>query len=192
MEWEFSGEQVIDGELTFSLTEFTNKLFEMIKPEVASVMGSFIPEPPAERSAEPMDDFYVQYYICFYNYMLCLATDRSMWAFRSHTKKMTIAPEIRAKFLDKKFLVAMGQEQVETVEMFMAVLKKFVSDLIESGISSARLPQMIYMQQLNSFSSILPSIMKNEKARNMLIKIEFHDSFFGSVKKIIRLLPIGG
>lgn len=192
MEWEFSSEQINDGELTFSLTEFTNRLFEKVRPDVAEVMGSFIPEPTLGRAPEPLEDFYTQYYICFYNYMLCLATDRSTWFFRSHTKKMPIAPEIKTKFIDKKFLVALAQEQIDTVEMFKAVLKRFVGDLIESGISSNRLPQMIYMQQLNSFSSILPSIMKNEKARNMLIKIEFHDSFFGNVRKIIRLLPIGG
>ncbi len=72
----------------------------------------------------------------------------------------------------------MEEESKETVQIFMAVLKSFVSEMMESGTSNTRLPQMLLMQQLNSFSSIIPNVMKkNEDARNMLIHIEFEKSF---------------
>lgn len=191
MEWEFSADQINDGELTFSLMEFTNKLYKMVCEDAGNVMGTFIPkERVLSRDAEFLDDFYIQYYICYYNYMLCLATDRSRRNFISHTKRLNLLPEIKTRFIDKKFLIALAQEQVDTVDMFKAVLKRFVSELIESGISTNRLPQIIYMQQLNSFSSIIPSIIKNEAARKMLIKIEFHGSFTDSLKKIFRI-PTG-
>lgn len=191
MEWEFSAEQINDGELTFSLIEFTNKLYKMVCDDAENVMGTFIPkERTAPHNAEFTDDFYIQYYVCYYNYMLCLATDRSRRTFVSHTKRLNIIPAVKSRFTDKKFLIALAQEQVDTVDMFKAVLKRFVSELIESGISTNRLPQIIYMQQLNSFTSIIPSVIKNETARKMLIRIEFHGSFTDSLKKIFRI-PIG-
>ncbi len=191
MEWEFSAEQINDGELTFSLAEFTNKLYRLVCADAVNVMGTFIPQADTTRhELNPVEDYYVQYYVCFYNYMLCLATDRSRRTFTSHTKRLNIQQDIKTKFLDKRFLTDLAQEQIETVDMFKAVLKRFVSELIESGISTNRLPQMIYMQQLNSLSSIIPTIMKDENARKMIIRIEFHDSLMGSLKKIFRI-PTG-
>ncbi|WP_277657031.1 hypothetical protein [Seleniivibrio woodruffii] len=188
MEWDITADQINDGELTFSLTEFTNKMFKMVSAEVAESQQA--PE-GAENEPDAVENYFVQYYACFYNYMLCLATDRSRWGFVSHTKRLTIHQDIRKKFIDKKYLILLAEEQKETVDIFKAVLKRFVSDLIEAGVSTNRLPQMIYMQQLNSFSSIIPSIMKNEKGRKLLIRIEFHNSFFGSLKSLFKL-PIGG
>ncbi|WP_303851616.1 hypothetical protein [Seleniivibrio woodruffii] len=188
MEWDITADQINDGELTFSLTEFTNKMFKMVSAEVKE---SETAPAGAENQTEPLENYFVQYYVCFYNYMLCLATDRSRWGFVSHTKRLMIDQDIKKRFMDKKYLILLAEEQKETVDIFKAVLKRFVSDLIEAGVSTNRLPQMIYMQQLNSFSSILPSIMKNEKARKMLVRIEFHNSFFGSLKSLFKL-PIGG
>lgn len=108
-----------------------------------------------------------------------MATGRTVRQFKSHTKKLPIAKSLREKFLDKKYLAEIQNSSQDTVNIFMAVLKSFVSDLIESGTSTTRLPQMLLMRQLNSFSSIIPSVMKNENARNMLMHIEFEKGIMG-------------
>jgi dsDNA-binding SOS-regulon protein len=116
-----------------------------------------------------------------------MATERTRRQFMGHTKKMDITTELKKKFLDKKLLIQMEEDSAETVHIFMAVLKNFVSELIESGTSTSRLPQMLLMQQLNSFSSIIPSIMKNEHARNLLMTIEFDKGTLGGkLTKIFR------
>ncbi len=106
----------------------------------------------------------------------------------SHTKKLNLSQGgIKKQFLDKHYLAKMEEESKETVQIFMAVLKSFVSEMMESGTSNTRLPQMLLMQQLNSFSSIIPNVMKNEDARNMLIHIEFEKSFLsGRLIKIFK------
>jgi len=180
MDWEFSAEQVIDGEYEISLTDFTKKLYGKTT-EVAAMALDFgvVTENSIDDSLDPLEDYRVQFFICYYNYLLCKATGRSVRQFKNHTKKLPVDKSLRAKFMDKDFLAELETSTEETVSIFMAVIKSFVSDLIESGTSTSRLPQMLLMQQLNSFSSIIPSVMKNENARNMLMHIEFEKSLLG-------------
>lgn len=188
MEWEFSAEQVIDGEYEISLTDFTKRLYAKATEVTAMSMDAgVVVENSIDENLDPLEDYRVQFFICYYNYALCKATGRSIRQFKSHTKKLAIDKSLRDKFLNKKFLAELEESTAETVNIFMAVLKSFVSDLIESGTSTSRLPQMLLMQQLNSFSSIIPSVMKNENARNMLMHIEFEKSLLsGRLGKIFK------
>lgn len=180
MDWEFSADQVIEGEYEISLTDFTKKLYSKTTELAAmSLDAGFGEENSIDKTLDPLEDYRVQFFICYYNFLLCMATGRTVRQFKSHTKKLPIAKSLREKFLDKKYLAEIQNSSQDTVNIFMAVLKSFVSDLIESGTSTTRLPQMLLMQQLNSFSSIIPSVMKNENARNMLMHIEFEKGIMG-------------
>lgn len=186
MEWEFSADQVIDGEYDISLTDFTKKFYSKTAELAAmTIDGSVASSNVIDDSLDPLEDFRVQYFICYYNFVLCMATGRSRRQFMSHTKKHGFSKTVRDKFINKKFLITLEEESKETVRIFTAVLKSFVSGLIESGSSSSRLPQLLLMQQINSFSSIIPGIMKNESARNMLMHIEFDKGFMGG--KLIKI-----
>lgn len=188
MDWEFSADQVIDGEYDISLTDFTKKMYSKTAEMTAmSIADGAIGENVIDDGIDPLEDFRIQFFICFYNFVLCMATGRSRRQFMSHTKKQGFSKAVRDKFLNKKFLVSLEEETKETVKLFMAVLKSFVSELLESGTSNNRLPQMFLMQQINSFSSIIPGIMKNENARNMLMHIEFETGFMsGKLIKIFK------
>ncbi|PLX68526.1 MAG: hypothetical protein C0603_05075 [Denitrovibrio sp.] len=188
MDWEFSAGQIIDGEFDLSLTDFTKKLYSRsVDLAVMSIDASVDSENMIDSDLDPLEDHRIQYFICYYNYILCLTTGKSRRQFKSHTKKLPISKGIKEKFLDNKNLAVLEEDSKETVLIFMAVLKSFVGEMMESGTSTNRLPQMLLMQQLNSFSSIIPSIMKNENARNMLIHIEFEKTFLnGRLSKIFK------
>lgn len=188
MDWGFTADQIIDGEYDLSLTDFTKKLYSKTAEMAAMLIEDGVSSDSViDDSLDPLEDFRVQYFVCYYNFVLCRATGRSRRQFTGHTKKLSISKVIRDKFLNKKFLIALEEETQETVQIFMAVLKVFVSGLMESGTSSTRLPQMLLMQQLNSFSFIIPGIMKNENARNMLMHIEFDSGFMsGRLMKIFK------
>lgn len=174
MEWEFTAEQVIDGEYEMSLTDFTKKLYSKMTAVTAmSIEVSVSLDNVISQDIDPLEDYRIQYFVCYYNFILALATGRTRRQYISHTKKTPFSKAIKDIFLNKKFLIQLEQDSAETISIFMAVLKVFVSDLIESGSSTSRLPQTLLMQQLNSFSSIIPSIMKNEEARGTLMPIEF-------------------
>jgi len=188
MEWEFTADQVIDGEYDISLTDFTKKFYSKSVELAAMSIDTIVNTANViDPSLDPLEDYRVQFFICYYNYVLCLSTGRSRRQFMSHTKKLNIDKNIKDKFLNKKLLAEIEESSKETVHIFMAVLKSFVSGLMESGTTSTRLPQMLIMQQLNSFSSIIPSIMKNEHARSMLMPIEFSAGFMnGRLSKIFK------
>jgi len=188
MDWEFTAGQIIDNEIDVSLTDFTKKLYDKTAEKAMMSLDTSVEEENVvDDGLSPLEDFRVQYFICYYNYMLCKATEKSRRQFMSHTKKHPFSKNIKKKFLDKKYLVEIDGELDETVDIFSAVLKRFVSELIESGTSTNRLPQMLMMQQLNSFSSIVPNIMKNEKARSMVMHIEFENGFLGAkLKKLFK------
>ena len=188
MDWEFSAGQIIDGEFDLSLTDFTKKLYsKSVDIAVMSIDVAVDSENIIDQDLDPLEDYRIQFFICYYNYILCLSTGKSRRQFMSHTKKLSISKNIKDRFLNKKNLAEIEEESKETVQIFMAVLKSFVSGLMESGTTSTRLPQMLQMQQLNSFSSIIPSIMKNENARNMLVHIEFEKTFLsGRLTKIFK------
>jgi len=187
MDWEFSASQIIEGEYELSLTDFTKKLYDKTTEMAAmSIEATVSLENVIDQNIDPLEDHRIQYFICYYNFVLSLSTGRSRRQYMAHTKKINFSKDIKEKFTDKKFLLTLEKESDEVVEIFMAVLKSFVSGLIESGTSTSRLPQMLLMQQLNSFSSIVPSIMKNEKARNMLMNIEFTQGFMGGRLKLFK------
>jgi len=180
MDWEFTADQVIEGEYDISLTDFTKKLYSKVTQEAAMGQSFGVAtENYIDSSIDPLEDYNIQYFICFYNFLLCMATGRSRRQFLGHTKKMNISKPVKDIFVNKKFLIELEEKSAETIQVFMAVLKSFVSGLIESGSSTSRLPQMLIMQQLNSLSPIIPNIMKNEEARNMLMHIEFEKNMLG-------------
>ncbi|MGD9807229.1 MAG: hypothetical protein AB7E76_05245 [Deferribacterales bacterium] len=186
MEWEFTAEQVIDGEYELSLTDFTKKLYSKMTAATAmSIEASVSLDNVISQDLDPLEDYRIQYFICYYNFVLSLATGRSKRQFTGHTKKMPFSKAIKDIFLNKKFLIQLEQDSAETINIFMVVLKVFVSDIIESGSSTNRLPQILLMQQLNSFSSIIPNIMKNEEARSMLMPIDFDKGILGG--KLLRI-----
>jgi hypothetical protein len=187
MNWDISPEQIIEGEMDLGLTEFTNRFYEKITDFAAMSMEEVSGgDPVIDQSLDPLEDYKIQFFICYYNFALCMATDRTRRQFVSFTKKLKISESIRKKFIDKKYLIDVEKDAADTIVIFRAVLKRFVSELMESGTTTTRLPQMLYMQQLNSFSSIIPNVMKNEKARNMLLNIEFGSGFFGGkFKKLL-------
>ncbi|ADD67305.1 hypothetical protein Dacet_0507 [Denitrovibrio acetiphilus DSM 12809] len=186
MEWEFTATQIIEGEYEISLTDFTKKLYSKTAEMTAMSIDEVVSlDNIIDESLDPLEDYRIQYFICYYNFTLALATGRSIRQFKAHTKKLGITKSIKNMFMDKKFLAELQDDSEETVLIFMAVLKSITSGLIESGSSTSRLPQMLVMQQLNSFSSVIPNIMKNEKVRNMIMPIEFENSFMSG--KLMRI-----
>jgi len=188
MDWEFSAEQVIEGEYELSLTDFTKKLYAKTTEITAmSIELSVSSDNIIDQSLDPLEDYRIQYFICYYNYLLALSTGRSRRQFMAHTKKLSFSKSIKDIFLNKKNLTDIEDNATESINIFMAVLKSFVSNMMESGVSTNRLPQMLIMQQLNSFSSIIPNIMKNEQARSFLLPIDFDTGFMGGkFKKIFK------
>ncbi len=48
-----------------------------------------------DKELDPLEDHRIQFFICYYNYILCMTTGKSRRQFMSHTKKLNLSQGIK-------------------------------------------------------------------------------------------------
>ena len=113
MQWDFSREQVLAGEVVYTLEEFR-------KDYLAEIKENF-PEFD-ERETDRM--FRIAYDVCY-----CTATNRELSELVQHLRKKGISSDV-------EYLELIRDSNTENIAMLRAIFAAIVSGYIKEGLSS--------------------------------------------------------
>lgn len=112
MQWNFTGEQVIRGEVDYSLEEFRKDLYAEVKENFP------------EYGAEQLDSmFRLAYDVCY-----CIATRRDLGDLLKYCRKKGIQA-------DKKYLELIRNSNLANIDMLKALFARKVSEFMDAGLS---------------------------------------------------------
>jgi len=114
MKWEFTGEQVVRGEVSYSLEAFREDFYAEVKDNFP------------EYGREALDSMYrLAYDVCY-----CAATKRDLAELLKHCRKKGIKADI-------KYLGLIRDSNLENIDMLKAIFARKVSELMDAGLTSA-------------------------------------------------------
>jgi len=114
MKWEFTGEQVVKGEINYSLEEFREDFYLEVKDNFP------------EYDKKALDSiFRLAYDVCY-----CVATKRDLGELLKHCKKKGIKADI-------KYLGLIRDSNLENIDMLKAIFARKVSEFMDAGLGSA-------------------------------------------------------
>ena len=120
MQWDFSREQVVEGEVDYTLEEFRKDYFEEIK-----INFSEFDDEETDRM------FRMAYDVCY-----CTATNRELSELVKHLRKKGISS-------DKEYLELIRDSNTENIAMLKAIFAATVSGYIKEGLSSREAMQKL-------------------------------------------------
>jgi hypothetical protein len=114
MKWEFTGEQVVKGEVNYSLEEFREDFYLEVKDNFP------------EYDKKALDSIYrLAYDVCY-----CVATKRELEELLKHFKKKGIKADL-------KYLELIRDSNLENIDMLKAIFARKVSEFMDAGLSPA-------------------------------------------------------
>jgi hypothetical protein len=114
MKWDFTGEQVVRGEVDYSLEEFREDFYLEVKDNFP------------EYDKKALDSIYrIAYDVCY-----CMATQRDLGELLKHCKKKGIKA-------DMKYFELIRDSNRENIDMLKAIFARKVSDFMDAGLNSA-------------------------------------------------------
>ena len=189
MIWDIEPEQVLNGELTLSMTDFMKILWTSMKD--VAVMD--IPDKKIdlsnllEDSHQNNQEFKTIFYIHYLNMMLNRVMGQPRSFYVRHCKKVISDPMMKKFFCSKGNYNRILQQNENTIAVLNAVIKKHITHVLEHGGSPNRVSANLSMEVLNSVSHLVPDIRKNEEHRKQLIPIELTDSSLSfKVKRLFK------
>jgi hypothetical protein len=112
MNWDFTGEQVVKGEVAYSLEEFRKDLY-------AEVRENF-----SDYDTKELDGIYqLAYDVCY-----CTATQRKLGELLAHCKKMGVQADL-------KYLMLIRDSNLNNIDMLKALFARKVSEFMDAGAS---------------------------------------------------------
>ena len=122
MQWEFTGEQVVKGEVGYTLEEFRKDYYEEIKANFPEF---------DDQEADRM--FRIAYDVCY-----CVATNRQLSELVKHLRTKEISS-------DEKYLELIRDSNAENIAMLRAIFAATVSAYLkmESDILDFHLQELI-------------------------------------------------
>ena len=120
MQWDFTGDQVVAGEITYTLEEFRRDYLEEIKANFPEF---------DEQETDRM--FRVAYDVCY-----CTATNRELSELVVHLRSKGISS-------DEKYLELIRDSNLENISMLRAIFAAIVSGYIKDGLSSRQAMQKL-------------------------------------------------
>ncbi len=120
MQWEFTGEQVVAGEVGYTLEEFRKDYYEEIKANF-----------PEFDDKEVDRMFRIAYDVCY-----CTATNRQLGDLVAHLRKKGISSDVQ-------YLELIRDSNAENIAMLRAVFAATVSGYIKGGLSSSEAMQKL-------------------------------------------------
>ncbi len=113
MKWNFTGEQVVKGEVDYSLEEFRKDFYEEVKDNFP------------EYGTEKLDSIYrLAYDICY-----CTAAQRDLGELLEHCRKKGLKA-------DMKYLELIRDSNLANIDMLKAIFARKVSEFMDEGLSS--------------------------------------------------------
>jgi hypothetical protein len=114
MKWEFTGEQVVKGEVSYSLEDFREDFYLEVKDNFP------------EYDKKALDSIYrLAYDVCY-----CAATKRELDELLKHFKKKGIKADL-------KYLELIRDSNLENIDMLKAIFARKVSEFMDAGLSPA-------------------------------------------------------
>lgn len=113
MQWDFSREQVVAGEVGYTLEDFRKDYFEEIKANFPEF---------DDREADRM--FRIAYDVCY-----CVATNRELSELVKHLRKKKVSSDVA-------YLELIRDSNAENIAMLRAIFAAIVSGYIKEGLSS--------------------------------------------------------
>lgn len=114
MQWDFTGAQVVKGEVDYSLEEFRKDYSEEVKENFP------------EYSEEALEAMYrLAYDVCY-----CTASQRSLGELLKHFKKKGIKA-------DMKYLELIRDSNLANIDMLKAIFARKVSEFMDAGLSGS-------------------------------------------------------
>ena len=120
MQWEFTGEQVVKGEVGYTLEEFRKDYYEEIKANFPEF---------DDQEADRM--FRIAYDVCY-----CVATNRQLSELVEHLRTKEISS-------DEKYLELIRDSNAENIAMLRAIFAAIVSGHLKKGLSSREAMQKL-------------------------------------------------
>jgi len=114
MQWNFTGTQVVRGEVSYSLEEFRSDLYREVRDN--------FPEYDAQALASM---FRLAYDVCY-----CCASQRDLKELLRYCREQGI----RA---DKKYLELIRDSNRDNIEMLKAIFARKVSEFMDAGLTGA-------------------------------------------------------
>ncbi len=120
MQWEFTGDQVVAGEVVYTLEDFRKDYFEEIKANFSEF---------DEQEIDRM--FRIAYDACY-----CVATNRQLSELVEHLRKKGISSDVQ-------YLELIRDSNAENISMLRAIFAATVSGYIKEGLSSREAMQKL-------------------------------------------------
>ena len=112
MKWDFTGTQVVKGEVAYSLEEFRKDLYAEVKDNFS------------DYDKKELDGIYqLAYDVCY-----CTASQRKLGELLAHCKQMGVKADL-------KFLMLIRDSNLNNIDMLKAIFARKVSEFIEAGAS---------------------------------------------------------
>jgi hypothetical protein len=114
MQWEFTGEQVVRGEVDYSLEEFRKDFYAEVKDNFP------------EYDKQALDSMYrLAYDVCY-----CMASQRDLGELLAHCKQKGIKADL-------KYLELIRNSNLANIDMLKAIFAHKVSEFMDEGLSSS-------------------------------------------------------
>ena len=112
MNWDFTGAQVVKGEVEYSLEEFRQDLYAEVKENFS------------DFDKKELDGIYqLAYDVCY-----CTATQRKLGELLAHCKQMGIKADL-------KYLMLIRDSNLNNIDMLKAIFARKVSEFMDAGAS---------------------------------------------------------
>ena len=113
MKWNFTGEQVVKGEVDYSLEEFRKDFYGEVKDNFP------------EYGTEKLDSIYrLAYDVCY-----CTAAQRDLGELLEHCREKGLKA-------DMKYLELIRDSNLANIDMLKAIFARKVSEFMDEGLSS--------------------------------------------------------
>jgi hypothetical protein len=149
------------------------------KPVFAGMTGNLESNPVAEYK-------YV-FFMHYFNLLMIHVLGHGLRKYRSFARKR-ISDKNMKDFLTKvPSIQDILTRNARNIAVLNAIIRNYISRLMENGVSTQRLDSSLDMHYLNAVSAVVPNIRKNNSLRNHIIPLVIEDSSLsGKLKRLFR------
>jgi hypothetical protein len=186
---EIENLDILDGELPMELDDFAKLLWNSINDDMVAVLPEKIMFSGTNSYMEK-DPFTLYKYIFFmhyFNLLMIHVLGHKISSFRSFVKKNATDKNMKDFFTKSDSLDKIISKNEQNIRILNAIIRTYISKLMENGTSTQRLDSSLSMHYLNAVSTVVPNIRKNIDMRKHIIPVVIEDvSVLGKIKRLFR------
>ena len=182
---EIENFDILDGDVLMELDDFSKLLWVWINEDVLSVL----PERPSVGSGslqtDPVAEYKYIFFIHYFNLLMVHVLGHGLRKYRSFARKHLSDKNMRDFLTKKQSIQDILAKNAKIITVLNAIIRNFISKLMENGISTQRLDSSLDMHYLNAVSVVVPNIRKNAALRSHIIPLVIEDaSLVGRLKRL--------